>query len=135
MDIRLHLREEGLTSTVEVEPIGGGVFRLLDNSVFNCHLTRGTGIKAEPKADGAHEFIGVTGPSELITRRFFLSDRYRRSDYRMLGEELSGHAGFWQVDFGRFLTIDLPNNFPYDIDQVMNDLDMRLAEVVDDLVS
>lgn len=133
MDIRLHVRKEGTTSTVEVEPIGDGVFRLLDNPMLMCRLTRGTEFRAESMEDGTYEFVSLTRPSELITRRFFLSGKYTESDYRVLGDELSKHGGFWQVDFGGFLTINVPRDFPHDIDKVMADLDIRLLEVVDDL--
>ena len=108
---------------------------LMDNYLFTCFLTRGTEIKALYQQDGSYEFVAVTKPSELNTRRFFLSPKYSESDYRMLGNELVKHGGYWQVDFGGFLTINIPKDLPYDVDAVMSDLGIQLAEVGDDIGS
>jgi hypothetical protein len=128
MDLRLYDRKKGCTTTLEVQQLGEDHFRLLDNDVFNHQLTLGTEIKAKPVGDGTHELIAVTKASELITRWFVLSPKYTESDYRVLGDELVKHGGFWQVDFSSFLTINIPHDFPYDMDRVMADLNIQLWE-------
>lgn len=128
MDLRLYDRKEGCITTLEVEQLGDDHFRLLSNGVFNRQLTLGTEIKVKPFGDGTHELIAVTKASELITRWFVLSPKYTESDYRVLGDELVKHGGSWELFFNQFLTINLPKDFPYDVDRVMADLDMQLWE-------
>jgi hypothetical protein len=129
--IRLCVPDKGMTSTVTVERVGEDTFRLLDNDLFNCALTRGTEIQTKP-SENAYDLVRVTRRSELLTRRFFLSPKLALRDYEMLGEELVKYGGFWQVDFGGLLTINIPKDFPYDLDRVMADLGIQLGELVDD---
>lgn len=45
----------------------------------------------------------------------------------MLGEELTKRGGFWQVDFGSIVTINIPKDFEFDIDKLIRELDLELA--------
>jgi len=104
---------------------------MTDNDLFNCHLTKGTEFETRINKDGHHEIVKILKNSEFITRRFFLSPKYKESDYRVLGEELTKRGGFWQVDFGGIATVNIPKNFEFNIDQVMKELDLKLTEITD----
>lgn len=114
-----------------VEQISENEFRMLDNDFINCRLTTGTEFETRINNEGKHEIIRIVKDSDYITRRFFLSSQYKESDYRMLGDELVKRGGFWQVDFGGIAIINIPKDFEFDIDQVINDLGLDLVEIVD----
>ena len=103
-----------------------------ENDFFNCRLTKGTEFFTRINDDGNHEIIKITKESDFQTRRFFLSPKYKESDYRMLGNELAKRGGFWQVDFGGIATVNIPKDFEYDFDQVMRELDLNLTEITDE---
>ena len=130
--IELYDKREKSTTTMYVEQLSEHTFRMTQNDIFNCRLTLGTEFKTSINKDGKHEIIRITKESDFITRRFVLDIAYKESAYRMLGDELIKRGGFWQVDFGGIATVNIPKNFEYDIDHVMKDLGLILAEIVDD---
>ncbi|MFG6688064.1 hypothetical protein ACGK9U_15925 [Mariniflexile sp. HNIBRBA6329] len=132
VEIRLYDKREKLTATLYVEQLAENKFRMTENDIFNCRLTKGTEFETRLNKEGNHEIIRITKDSGYITRRFFLSPEYKESDYRVLGDELVKRGGFWQVDFGGIVTVNIPKDFEFDVDQVMKDLDLKLTEIVDD---
>lgn len=130
--IELYDKRERTTSTVYVEQISERKFRMIDNDLLNCRLTLGTEFETRINKEGKYEIIRITKESKFITRRFLLSSAYTESEYRMLGEELTDRGGFWQVDFGGIATINIPKDLEYDIDQLIEILDIRLTEIVED---
>ncbi len=105
---------------------------MIDNDIWNCKLTLGTEFETRINKEGLHEIIKITRQSEFLTRRFFLSPQYKESDYRFLGDELTKRGGFWQVDFGGIATINIPKGFEFDVDEILQALDIRLTEIVDE---
>jgi hypothetical protein len=130
--IELHDKRENSTTTMYVEQLSENKFRMVDNDFFNCRLTKGTEFETRINHEGKHEIFKIIKESEFITRRFFLSPKYKESEYRILGDELGKRGGFWQVDFGGIATVNIPKNFEFDIDQIMKDLDLNLSEIVDE---
>lgn len=130
--IELYDKRERSTTTLYVEQLSENKFRMTDNDLFNCRLTKGTEFETRINKDGQHEIIRITKKSDFITRRFFLSPQLKESEYRMLGDELMKRGGFWQVDFGGIATVNIPKDFEFDVDQVMRDLDLNLTEIVDE---
>jgi len=130
--IELYDKRERATTTMYVEQLSENKFRMADNDIFNCRLTKGTEFETRINKEGKHEIIRITKESDFITRRFFLSPKYKESDYRMLGAELTKRGGFWQVDFGGIATVNIPRDFEFNVDQVMKDLDLNLTEIVDE---
>jgi hypothetical protein len=132
VEIKLYDKREKSTEPLYVEQLAKNKFRMTENSIFNCRLSKGTEFETRINKEGNHELIRITKDSDYITRRFFLSPEYKESDYRVLGDELTRRGGFWQVDFGGIVTVNIPKDFEFDVDQVMKDLDLKLTEVVDD---
>lgn len=128
--IEIYDKREKSTTTMYVEQLAENKFRMIDNDIWNCKLTLGTEFETRLNKEGKHEIIRITKKSEYITRRFFISG-YKAADLRFLGDELAKRGGFWQVDFGGIATVNIPKNFEYDVDKVMNDLGIRLGEIVD----
>jgi hypothetical protein len=124
-------KREKITSSCYVEQISESKFRMTENDLFNCHLTKGTEFETRINEDGNHEVLKIIKKSEFITRRFLLSTQYKESDYRVLGDELMKRGGFWQVDFGGIATINIPKDFEFNVDQVMKELDLNLTEITD----
>jgi|694.fasta_scaffold01153_30 hypothetical protein len=131
MTLHLHDRKEGVTVLLEAEQLDEHKFRLQENHLFDRRLVRGTEIEVNPVDGENYEFLSVCKVSDLITRRFILSTEYSESDYLFLGSELEKYGGFWQLDLDRFLTINIPRDLPFDLDQVMSELNIDLQEDVD----
>jgi hypothetical protein len=124
-------KREKSTTSFYVEQLSYNTFRMTDNDIFNCSLTKGTEFETRINDDGHHEIIKILKHSDFLTRRFFLSPQYKESDYRVLGEELTKLGGFWQIDFGGIATVNIPKDFEFNIDQVMKELGLNLTEIVD----
>ncbi len=129
--IKLYDKRGGITTTLYVEQLAENKFRMTENELFNCRLTKGAEFETRINENEAHEIVRITKESDFITRRFFLSPKYKESDYRVLGDELMKRGGFWQVDFGGIATVNIPKDFKFDIDKVMKDLGLNLTELVD----
>lgn len=129
--IEVYHTKEKVTVTLYVEQLSENKFRMIDNDFCNQKLTLGTEFETRINKDGKHQITKITKQSEYITRRFRLTPDHKESDYRMLGEELTKRGGFWQVDIGNFTTINIPKNFEFDIDHVIKELDLKLAEITD----
>ncbi len=131
IEIRVYDKREKSTGNLYVEELSENKFRMTDNDIFNCRLTKGTEFKTRINKDGLHEIVEILKDSEFITRRFFLSTQYKESDYRVLGDELTKCGGFWQVDFGGIATINIPKDFEFNIDKIMKELGLNLTEITD----
>ena len=132
VEIKLYDKREKSTATLYVEQLAENKFRMTENDILNCRLTKGTEFESRINKEGHHEIVRITKDSEFTTRRFFLSPEYKESDYQVLGDELTKRGGFWQVDFGGIVTVNIPKVFEFDVDQVMKDLDLKLTEIIDD---
>ncbi|MEM7657840.1 MAG: hypothetical protein AAF399_17070 [Bacteroidota bacterium] len=132
VQIELYDKRAQVTVAIVVEQLAINKFRMLDNDLWNCHLTLGTEFETRINEAGKHEIIQISKKSDFITRRFLLNSALRESDYRMLGDELVKRGGFWQVDFGGVATVNIPKDFPYDMDQNMEDLGIQMSEIIDE---
>lgn len=129
-EINLYNKRERVSGIINVEQLSENTFRMVDNDIINCDLTYRTEFETRINKEGKHEVVRILKKPDFITRRFWLSSKYKTPDYKMLAEELVKHGGFWQVDFGGIATINIPKDFPFDVDKVMKDLDINLSEIV-----
>ncbi|SEP55251.1 hypothetical protein [Flavobacterium urocaniciphilum] len=128
--IKLFDKREKITTSIYVEQLSNNIYRAVENEIFNCSLTFGTEFTTRINSEGNHEIIKITKESDLITRRFILSPKYKNSAYQILGDELVKLGGFWHVDFGGIVTINIPKKFEFNIDQLMKELDIKLTEII-----
>lgn len=131
IEIQVYDKREKSTGNLYVEQLSENKFRMTDNDIFNCRLTKGTEFETRINKKGLHEIVKIIKDSDFITRRFFLSPLYKESDYRVLGKELTKRGGFWQVDFGGIATVNIPKDVEFNIDEVMKELDLNLTEITD----
>ncbi len=131
VEIEVYDKREKLTTTIKVEQVSENTFRTSENEIFNCRLTLGTEFKTRLNNDGKHEIIKITKESDFVTRRFFLNSQFKESEYRLLGDEIMKHGGFWQVDFGGIATINLPNDCKLNIDEIFKTFDFNPTEIKD----
>jgi len=129
VQIQLYDRSEKVLTTIYVEQLTESRFRMTENDIFNCQLTKGTEFQTRLNQDGQHEIVRIIQNSVYITRRFLLPIKFNVNDYRVLGDELLNYGGFWQVDFGRFLTINIPKDFKFDIDSVIKKFKLKVSEI------
>jgi hypothetical protein len=131
IEIEVYDKREKLTTTILVEQLSDNVFRTTENELFNCRLTLETEFETRLNKDGKHEIIKITEDSDYVTRRFFLTPQFKGSEYRVLGDEIMKHGGFWQVDFGGIATINLPRECKLNIDEIFNIFDFNPTEIKD----
>ncbi|EHQ26713.1 hypothetical protein [Mucilaginibacter paludis] len=129
VQIQLYDKREKVLTTTCVEKLTENRFRMAENDIFDCRLTKGTEFETRLNQDGQHVIVRVIKNSEYVTRRFLLPINFNVNDYRMLGDELGNRGGFWQVDFGGFLTINIPKNFEFDIDSVIKEFELKVSEI------
>lgn len=115
IEIRVYDKREKSTGNLYVEQLSENKFRMTDNDIFNCRLTKGTEFETRINKEGLHKIVKII----------------KDSDYRVLGDELTKHDGFWQVDFGGIATVNIPKDFEFNIDEVMKELDLNLTEITD----
>lgn len=131
IEIKIYDKREKLTTSIYVEQISENLFRTVENEFFNSQLTSGTEFETRLNKEGIHEIIRITKDSEYVTRRFFLTSQFTESEYRLLGDEIMKHGGFWQTDFGNIATINLPKNCELDMDEIFKTFDFKLTEIKD----
>lgn len=129
--IEIYNKEEEFSTTLYVERISENIFQMIDNDVFDCRLTLGTEFETKINDDGKHEIIKILKKSHYTTRRFLLNAQIKESEYRLLGDEIIKQGGFWQVDFGGIITINLPENSTLNIDQILKLFDFKPIEIND----
>lgn len=129
--IELFNKKEKIIETIYVEQLSHHKYRMVDNALTNCKLTLGTEFKTKLNREGKHEITKIIKESNFVTRRFFLSTKFKTEDYKMLGAELQKRGGFWQVDFGGIATVNIPKDFEFNVDQVMSDLGLNLVEITE----
>lgn len=132
IEIELYDKREGLSFPEFVEQIGENEFRMYENAVLNCQLTKGTEFKTRLNKEGKHEVIEITKESEFITRRFLLSSGYSENEYKVVGDKIFEVGGYWQVDFSGIATINIPNDSSFDLDDLLKSKNLPLTEIVDD---
>lgn len=131
VEIEIYDKRENLITTIQVEQISDNIFRTTENEIFNCSLTLGTEFETRQNKDGKHEIVRIIKESEFITRRFMLTPQFKESEYRILGDEIMKHGGFWQVDFGSIATINLPKDCKLSLDEIFKAFDFKQTEIKD----
>ncbi len=131
-EIQIYDKREGSLATMYVEKISDNLFRMIDNDIFNCRLTLGTGFETRVNTEGKHEIVRITKESTFITRRFLLTSQFTTSEYKLLGDEIVKQGGFWQTDFGGIATINLPKTDNFDLDKIFEAFNYIPSEIKDE---
>ena len=130
--IEIYDKREYMSTSMYVDKISEHVFRATENEIFNCRLKRGTEFETRINKDGKHEIIRILKDSDYITTRFFLTSQFTESEYRLLGDEIIRHGGYWQVDFGTMATVNLPKNCELDLGKIFETFNFNPTYIVDE---
>lgn len=131
VEIKVYDKREKMIATIHVEQLSDNVYRAIYNELFNCRLIPGTEFETRLNEDGNHEIIRIIKDSDFVTRRFFLTSQFKKSEYSLLGDEIMKNGGFWQVDFGNIATINLPKDCELNIDELFKLFDFNSVEIRD----
>ena len=123
IQIEIYNKRQSMSAAIYVEQISDNIFRAVENELINCQLTLGTEFETRINKDGKHEIVRIVKASNFITKRFILSSQFNPSEYRLLGDEIMKHGGFWQVDFGSIVTVNLPKDSNLDLDEIFKAFD------------
>lgn len=132
IQIEIYDKRQKMSTSIYVDRISDNTFRAVENELFNCRLTLGTEFETRINESGKHEIIRIIKDSDYIIKRFFLTSEFKQSEYRLLGDEIIKHGGFWQVDFGGLATVNLPKECKLDLDEIFKTFDFYPTYLVDE---
>ena len=131
VEIEVYDKRAKLSTIIQVEQLSENIFRTTENEIFNSALTLGTEFETRPNKDGKHEIIRIIKKSDFVSRRFFLTSQFKESEYQLLGDEIMKQGGFWQVEFGSVVTINLPKDSQLNIDEIFMTFDFNPTEITE----
>lgn len=115
-----------------VERLEDNLYRATENELFG-NITIGTEFRTWINKEGKHQIVKIVKHSPYFTRRFMMSSGISESDYRLLGDEIVRHGGYWQTDMGSIITVSLPLNCDLDIDDLFRIHNHWPTEIKNDL--
>jgi hypothetical protein len=109
--------QDGDSESFLVTPIGAGLYRMEESSVF-CEARYLDTIEAEPQTDGKLRFVRVVTPSGLRTGSYILSPAQVESPaLNALLDKVLAAGGNWEKVFGGVLFLHLPPEHAHIIDE------------------
>ncbi len=133
VDIKIINKEEGITETVDAEPLADGTFKLMANPIMSCRLNYGTIIRAEKNEEGNLVMTKVVRASNFNTRKFFLTPGLTSSELRdTIGAKILEAGGEWEVVFGGIAFVHLPKASKFSLDDAFKEAKYFPTEIVDD---
>lgn len=131
VEIKVYDKRAKLSTTIQMEQLSEHVFRTTENELFTDELTLGTEFETRLNKNGKHEIIRIIKKSDFVTRRFFLTSQFKESEYQLLGDEIMKQGGFWQVELGSVVTINLPKDSQLNIDEIFMTFDFNPTEITE----
>ncbi|MBB4035225.1 hypothetical protein GGR21_001114 [Dysgonomonas hofstadii] len=129
VEISIHNSENEASTVISVEHISSNIFRTIQNEIIDGRLTLDTVFETKINTEKKHEVVRIIKQSEYITKRFQLTSQFKESEYQLLGEEITKSGGYWQVDFGKIATINLPKDCNLDINEIFETFDFKPIEI------
>jgi len=125
ISIEIYDKAHQVSTTMAVIKLTENTFRATENELIDDELTVGTEFETLINEAGKHELVRIVKKSELTTHRFWLPKNVKRFDLEVLGDEIMRQGGFWQVDFGGIVTINLPKDSQIDVNEIKKLLDVK----------
>ncbi len=122
--IRHFNRRTQVQSSLEVLKINEKTYQLIESDPFDLRYFPGVIIKTKLNG-GFHETVEFIKPNAQV-ERFFLDITQNINDLSFLFEELVKLGGHVQIDMGGILTLTIPDQFPYHLDKVIEDYDIKV---------
>ena len=108
-------------------------FKLTSNDPFDFRNSYGTTLElAKTSQPDVYHVNKVTERSNFTTRRFLLNSSLKESEYRVIGDEIMKIGGFWEVIFGGYAMVNIPNGSTFNLDEILELLPQPLTEITDD---
>ena len=129
MDTIKHInKRHNYSSNLEVKKLGDNYFELVYNDPCDLRYESGTKIKTKINSEGFHEIIEFI-KSDNVTHRFIASVEQNLKTLEIFVEELYKHGGKFQVDMGGLISVTVPRDFPYDIDDVIEKYSIKVSRL------
>lgn len=129
LSIELYNKAERITTTMEVIQVSENVFRATENDLFTEDLTVGTEFETLINEVGKHELVRIVKKSEFTTRQFLWPANINIYNYKNWGDEIMKNGGFWQIDFGSVVTINLPKDSTLNLDILFKEIGLNISEL------
>ena len=123
--IKHYNRRTEINSDLLVEKIDDHTFRLVESDPFDVRYFTGDIIETSINAKGCHETIKFIRPKAKPVQ-YILTVTQSTSDLQILLDELHRLGGHWQIDMGGIVSLTVPDDFPYDIDEVIKNMVWKL---------
>ncbi|PZF71634.1 hypothetical protein [Taibaiella soli] len=117
--IQITLCFEDVTYDNLVEQIAPNIFRMLENDILDERLTYGTEFETQTNEEGVHRIVNILKESDYVVYRLWLSSQIPIEAYRLIGDEIMKHGGYWQVDMGSIASANLPRDCEFDLDAAL----------------
>lgn len=132
VEIKVYDKRQKISTNIWVEQLSGNIYKTLENELFfNCRLTLGTEFETFLNKDGKHEIVRIVKDSPFITKQFLLSDEFRRSEFQLLCDEIIKQGGYWQVEFGGIITINLPKDCSLSLNEIFKTFNFSPVKIKD----
>jgi hypothetical protein len=115
-------------SDLEVLRLGDNYFELIYNDPFDHRYESGTRIRTKVNSEGFHEITEFI-KSNKITHRFIAPVEQNLRILEVFVEELFKHGGKFQIDMGGLISVTVPKNFPYDIDEIIKNYSIKVSRL------
>lgn len=108
-------------------------FKLTCNDPFDFKNSYGTTLElAKTSQPNVYHVNKVTERSSFTTRRFLLNNSLKESEYLVIGDEIMKIGGFWEVIFGSYVIVNIPNGSAFNLDEILELLPQPLTEIADE---
>ncbi len=131
ISITVYDKRLAMTGGMYVIALAENLFRAVENELFHPSITIGTEFQTRINKEGLHEIVKITKAAPYVTRRFLLSITVPTADYRLLGDEIVRHGGYWQVDMGGIASVSLPPDSGLDLDAIFKAFNHWPTEIRD----
>jgi len=127
--IRHFNKRHSSESNLEVIRLGDNYFELVYNDPFDYRYESGTRITTRVNSEGFHEIIEFI-KSDKVTHRFIASVEQNLRTLEIFVEELYKHGGKFQIDMGGLISVTVPKDFPFNIDEIIKNYSIKVSRLV-----
>lgn len=121
-------RRNRCESALEVIKLDENYFELVYNDPFDHRYESGTRIRTRVNPEGFHDIIEFI-KSDKVTHRFIASVEQNLRTLEIFVEELYTHGGRFQIDMGGLISVTVPKNFPFDIDEIIKNYSIKVSRL------
>lgn len=119
-EMRIYFPDEGMTYGLLVTPLGDDHYRLEESSIFVDIARYGDTLHVVREANGRYLLRAVVPTSQFQTHTIVLSKQVTEAtDFQLFVKQLEDEGGNWEIRFGGFVTLNLPQSSSYDLEAAL----------------